>query len=309
MKNISLLPLKLISVNLAKATLCVIICTIIAVSALRAESSSWFVGIGGGYGQTQLSRTYSSSAKTGGLNVNWIPGTWRNQSDVHSKSWGFAFDWIVGYKHFLNDYLGLRYYANIGAQLYKDATFSNDKIAIGIVDYSANADLLVNFYDTINLSVGIYGGFGVGGAHFDSAEIKRYERYWGGAKDSTQYTQEEFKGVGEVSRNFFSATINAGVRASFYQQLRGIGQVVCKPNSDGRRTCSKPTASLEHSLEVGARFAMLPFQITKAPEVMGRFCSADTTGTNPGKYRCAAYRYGYEARLPYKILVRYVLAF
>ena len=214
-KNISLLPIKL-----AKAYLCAIIAT----SALHsAEPSSWYVGVGGGYGLTQISKTYSSSSKTGGLNVNWVQGTWRNQSDVYYKSWDFAFEALIGYKHFLNDYLGLRYYANIGTQLYKDATFTSGKVAIGVIDYTANADLLLNFYTNPRVSVGIFGGFGVGGAYFDSPEIKRYERYWGGAKDSTQYTQSEFVGIGEVSRNHFSASINAGGASEFFSATSWCG--------------------------------------------------------------------------------------
>lgn len=298
-KNISLLPVKL-----AKAYLCAIIAT----SALHsAEPSSWYVGVGGGYGLTQISKTYSSSSKTGGLNVNWVQGTWRNQSDVYYKSWDFAFEALIGYKHFLNDYLGLRYYANIGTQLYKDATFTSGKVAIGVIDYTANADLLLNFYTNPRVSVGIFGGFGVGGAYFDSPEIKRYERYWGGAKDSTQYTQSEFVGIGEVSRNHFSASLNAGARVNFFHQLRGVGQVVCKPSGDGRRTCHQPTMSLEHSLEVGAKFFMIPYRLTKAPELVGRYCTAGNN--NPGQYKCAAYRYGYEVSAPYRFTLRYILAF
>lgn len=296
----------LLPANLAKATLC----AIIAVNVLNAaEPSSWYVGVGGGYGLTQISKTYSSSSKTGGLNIEWMQGTWRNQSDVHSKSWGVAFEALIGYKHFLNDYLGLRYYANIAAQLYKDATFTKDKVAIGVIDYTANADLLLNLYTNPSLSVGIFGGFGVGGAYFDSPEIARYESYWGGAKDSTNFTQSEFVGIGEVSRNHFSASINAGARINFYQQLRGVGRVVCKPSGDGRRTCHQPTMSLEHSIEVGAKFSMLPYKLTKAPELVGSYCSGNANLQNQGKYRCAAYRYGYEVKAPYRFTVRYVLAF
>lgn len=293
----------LLPANLAKAYLCAIIAT----SVLHtAEPSSWYVGVGGGYGLTQISKTYSSSSKTGGLNVTWIE--WWNQRDSHYKSSDFAFEALIGYKHFLNDYLGLRYYANIGAQLYRDNTFSSGKVAIGVVDYTANADLLLNFYTNPRLSVGIFGGFGVGGAYFDSPEIKRYERYWGGAKDSTLYTQSEFNGVGEVFRNHFSASINTGARINFFQQLRGVGQVVCKPSGDGRRTCHQPIMSLEHSLEVSAKFFMIPYRLTKAPEVMGHFCSGGQPA-NQGKYRCAAYRYGYEVSAPYRFTLRYILAF
>ena len=293
--------------NLSFALVKALFVIAIFMGALKAqEPSSWFVGVGGGYGKTQIDRKYSSSAKTDGMNVAWNPGTWNNQTDSRFVSWGFDFEGLVGYKHFLNDYLGFRYYANVGAQFYKDATFSSDKTTIGVIDYALNADLLLNFYDSPAFSVGIFGGFGVGGAYFDSDEIRRYESYYGGAKDSTQFTESQFAGIGEVWRNHFSATLSVGARVNLFQQIRAA-QLVCSEGGDGRRSCRKPTSQLEHSLEVGAKFFMLPFKPTNPAEVVGAICQPNSTA--PGLYKCAHYRYGYEVRVPYRFTLRYIIAF
>lgn len=293
--------------NLSFALVKALFVIAVFVGALKAqEPSSWFVGFGGGYGKTQIDRKYSSSAKTGGMNVAWNPGTWNNQSDSRSSSWGFNFEGLVGYKHFLNDYLGFRYYANIAAQFYKDATFSSDKTKIGVIDYALNADLLLNFYNSPAFSFGIFGGFGVGGAYFDSPEISRYESYYGGAKDSTRFTESQFAGIGEVYRNHFSATLSVGARVNLFQQI-STGQRVCNAGGDGRRSCRMPTSQLEHSLEVGARFFMLPFKPTNPAEVVGAICLPGAT--TPNEYKCANYRYGYEVRVPYRFTLHYIIAF
>lgn len=281
----------------------------ITTSALKAqEPTSWFVGFGGGYGLTKIDTTYSASASgLGGL--GWVAGTWSDLYTLHTKSWGFALEALVGYKHFLNDYIGFRYYANVGAQFYKDATFSSNKTKIGVIDYKLNADLLVNFYNSPAYSIGLFGGFGVGGAYFDSPEIDRYNTYWGGATDSTQYTEAIFDGIGDVYRNHFSASLSAGLRINFLQHIRGAGQVVCSAGGDGRRTCKKPSSLLEHSLEAGAHFFMLSYEPTTPPEVVGRICEHLPGDTLGGKYHCARQRYGYEIKTPYRFTLRYIIAF
>lgn len=276
------------------------------------EPSSWFVGVGGGYGQTKIDKLYSDSAKSGGIGVTWAAGTWIDQVDTHYKSWGLAFEALVGYKHFLNDYIGLRYYANVGGQFYKNIIFSDDKTKLGVLDYAINADLLINFYDSQSFTFGIFGGFGVGGAHFDSPEIGRYENYYGGAKDSTTYTQYEFDGVGEVWRNYVNASLSAGVRINIFQSLRGSGHLMCSRGVDGRRNCRSASQNfLEHSLEVGARFPLLTYKPTTDAEIMGKYCST-AMGDNPnlnGQYLCAHLRHSYEIKTPYRFMVRYIIAF
>lgn len=292
----------------AKSFVKILLFIAISVGALKAqEPTSWFVGVGGGYGQTQIDRTYSKSAQTGGMNLEWI--NWNDQSNRYYKSKGFVFEALVGYKHFLNEYLGFRYYASVSGQLYKDAVFSGDKDKIGVIDYGLNTDLLINFYTNPFLSFGIFGGFSVGGAHFDSPALDDYEKSWGGATDSTRYTESIFDGIGKISKNYFSASLAVGARINFLQHIRSSGQVVCSAGGDGRRTCKKPSSLLEHSLEAGAHFFMLSYEPTTPPEVVGRICEHLPGDTLGGKYHCARQRYGYEIKTPYRFTIRYIIAF
>lgn len=279
-----------------------------SVGTLRAaEPSSWFVGIGGGYDLTKSSLLYSDSAKSGGLGVTWID--WRNRFDAHHMSWGAIAEGLIGYKHFLNDYIGLRYYANVNVQFFSNPIFTSNQIKVGVIDYKLNADLLLNLYTNPRLSVGIFGGFGVGGAHFDSPALDKWERDYGAAKDSTVMTEPIFAGVGDVSRNHFSTSLSVGARINFFQQLRGVGQVVCKPGGDGRRTCHQPTMSLEHSLEFNASFSMLPYKLTADAQVVGRFCIDPNHREILGGYYCSDTMHSYEISTPYKFTLRYILAF
>ena len=290
-----------------KTLLFIGICTI---ASHAKESSGWFVGISGGYGQTNISKLYSDSAKSGGVGVYW-GGTWQDQVDSHFKSNGVAMEAMVGYKHFLNDYIGLRYYANVGAQFYKDAVFSGDKTKIGVLDYTINADLLINFYDSESFSFGVFGGFGVGGAHFDSPEIASYENFYGGAKDSTQYTEAMYAGVGEVWRNFVNASVGAGVRVSFFQRLRQGGQLSCSMSVDGRRNCRDIYTGgfLAHSLEFSAKFPLLTYKLTTPAEVMGRLVGCTPNPNTGDQYICANMRHAYQIKTPYRFTLRYIIAF
>lgn len=273
------------------------------------ESANWLFGVGFGYGATHTNIKYPDSTKSGGLGVDWIKGTWVDQVNGSIKSWGITYEILVGYKHFLNDYIGFRYYVNVGAQHYKDENFSGGKEKIGVVDYTLNADLLLNFYNSPSISFGIFGGFGVGGAYFDSARIDNYEKFYGGTIDSTRFTEPEFAGVGKVAKNHFSASLSIGTRIVFFQQIRSVGQVVCSAGGDGRRSCSMPISSLEHSLEVGAKFPMLTYYATKKGDIMGAYCVNPVNPANAGKYVCANQRPGYEIKNPYKFTLRYIIAF
>ncbi len=272
------------------------------------ESANWIVGVGVGYGATKIDIKYPESTRNqlgfpiGGAQNNWLsynPGV-----NTSATSWGVAYEILVGYKHFVNEWIGFRYYANVGAQHYKDKNFSNDKNTIGVIEYTANADLLINFYDSPDFSFGIFGGFGVGGATFDSPTLNNYESDWGAATDSTQLTEAIYKGIGEVYKHHFSASASVGVRFNFFQQIRGAGQVVCSAGSDGRRSCKKPIASLEHSIEVNAKFPLITYYATKAGDTI-----AVRVPNQLNYLRGIQNRPGYEIKNPYKFTLRYIIAF
>lgn len=287
----------------------VIIAILFCSDASAKESANWFFGIGGGYGRTAIDIKYSEATKNqlgistgGGLNqwLSYTPGV-----DIYSKSWGINYEILLGYKHFVNNYIGFRYYANVGAQNYKDANFSNNKETIGVIEYTANMDLLINFYKGPSFSFGIFGGFGVGGATFDSDLLKEYEKVWGAAIDSTQLTERPmYEGVGTIYRHHFSANVNVGVRINLFQQIRATNSVVCSAGSDGRRGCKRPISSIEHSFEANARFPILTYYATKP----GDLVSIRVPGQQ-NLLRGTMNRPGYEIKNPYKFSVRYIIAF
>ena len=278
-------------------------------SALSAkESANWILGVGVGYGATQIDIKYPESTRNQlGIAIGGGQNTWISYNpgiNASAKSWGINYEILVGYKHFLNEYIGFRYYANVGAQNYKDANFSNDKNTIGVIEYTANADLLINFYDSPDFSFGILGGFGVGGATFDSSALKSYERDWGAATDSTQFNEAMYSGIGTIYKHHFSASVSVGVRFNFFQQIRAAGQVICSAGSDGRRSCKKPIANLEHSIEANAKFPILTYYATKAGDTIA------TRMPNQNNWlRGISNRPGYEIKNPYKFTLRYIIAF
>lgn len=272
------------------------------------ETANWIIGIGGGYGATTISIKYPDSTRNQlGIPVGGGQNTWIAYNagiDSGATSWSFAYEILVGYKHFLNDFIGFRYYANVAAQHYKDKNFSNGKNTIGIIEYTANADLLLNFYNSPDLSVGIFGGFGVGGASFNSPMLDSYEMNFGAAKDSTQFREEMYAGMGKTYRHNFSATLSVGVRASFFQQIRAINQMVCSAGGNGRRSCSKPISMLEHSIEANAKFSMLTYHLTEAGDAV-----ATKMPNQLNLLRGVTARPGYEIKNPYKFTLRYIIAF
>ena len=272
------------------------------------ESANWIIGVGFGYGATNIAIKYPESTRNQlGFAIGGGQNTWTSYNpgiNQSAKSWGFAYEVIVGYKHFINDYIGLRYYANVSAQNYKDAHFSSNKNSVGVIEYTANADLLINFYESVNFSFGIFGGFGVGGATFDSPVLDSYKSDWGGNRDSTQFTEAMYSGIGEVYKHHFSASASVGVRINIPQQLRNAGQLVCSAGSDGRRSCKKPVALLEHSLEAVAKFPILTYYATKPGDTV-----ATRTPNQNNWLRSVQHRPGYEIKNPYKFTLRYIIAF
>lgn len=266
------------------------------------------MGAGVGAGATHTDIKYSDSSKNG-LGLNFA--IYNIPPDISAKSWGVAYEILVGYKHFLNDFIGFRYYANVSAQHYKDATFSGNKDKIGIIDYTANADLLMNFYTDSSFSVGIFGGFGVGGATFDNALLEQYERDWGYVKDATRYNESIYAGMGKTNKHHFSASVSVGARINFYQQLRSANLLNCSAGSGGRRSCQKPSNThLEHSIEVVAKFSMLTYYMTKAGEVVPtRLTFKVDKDQTISWFRGVRERPGYTIKNPYRFTVRYIMAF
>lgn len=108
-------------------------------SALVAEESGVFVGVGVGYGGSQI--------KSDGDKTNLK---------------GISYEIIAGYKQFFTQDFGLRYYANFAyADASKKASGGDEKITSNVMDYGVNVDALYNFISG-DTSFGAFLGLGLG---------------------------------------------------------------------------------------------------------------------------------------------------
>ncbi len=101
-----------------------------------AEESGLFIGVGTGYGQSEIK---SNNTKT--------------------KLDGLSFETIVGYKSFLTPAFGMRYYINFA---YSNAEQKNDLKPKIIMNYGLNADMLYNVVASESVNLGAFVGVGVG---------------------------------------------------------------------------------------------------------------------------------------------------
>ena len=155
-----------------------------------AEESGGFVGIGIGYGdakmiftELEINETYKASAN------------------------GASYEFVAGYKQFFNEYLGLRYYANVDLT---HATFNNaniletrNKFNTILVNYGVNVDFLGNFVVTEIADFGGFIGLGIGSNTWSGKDIKdlKNELVDGGDK-------VEFKNTS------FDVALNVGLRTN-----------------------------------------------------------------------------------------------
>ena len=265
------------------------------------EPTNWIFGFGIGAGKSQIEQKFSDSA-----NVNWgnifTMGNYRAGTKV--QDWGVTWEFLAGYKHWLNDWVGFRYYANVGAQHYKDDIFTAGKVKAGIIEYTANADLLLNFYNSELFTFGILGGFGIGGAYFDSPALETYERMYGPSADNPTWFADRasYGDMGKTKKHHLSASLSVGARFNIFQKIRNVAARTCNTGEDGRRTCRVPISFIEHSIEFNTKFNMLTYYPTKYGELLG-------VVDNTNQYNGSTGRPGYEVKNPYKFTLRYIVAF
>ena len=264
------------------------------------------MGLGGGL--SQLDRKYSDSSRNR-IGLDW--SQWNiTPSDNTIKDWGFAWEVLAGYKHWLNNWVGFRYYVNASGQHYKDDIFTAGKSQVGVIQYTANADLLLNFYNSEIFTLGIFGGFGVGGAYFDSPALNTYKQIW--SQENPMFSNERYKGMGNVYKHHLAAILSAGARFNFFQKVRAInGKRVCNRGAMGRTACRAPIAYLEHSIEFAAKISMMTYRVTDHADMVGVYAT-NTANPNPGGYRgyiSVDARPGYEVKNPYQFTLRYLIAF
>ena len=144
-----------------------------------AEGSGGFVGIGVGYGdakmvfsESEINETYKASA--------------------NGASYGF----VAGYKQFFNEYLGLRYYANVDLT---HATFNSvniietrNKFNTILVNYGVNVDFLGNFVVTEIADFGGFVGVGIGGNTWSGKDIKDFKNTLVADGDKVEFKDTSF---------------------------------------------------------------------------------------------------------------------
>lgn len=130
----------------------------LAIIANAQEANGVFIGFETGAGETQI-----NMKGTDLRGVEWDDKT----SGVIGVYGG-----KIGYKHFFNDYFGLRGYASLDYAIlnlkYKNA-IANTNAHFSTFTYAANIDALVNFYETQGYSLGAFAGVGLGGQNYSSS--------------------------------------------------------------------------------------------------------------------------------------------
>lgn len=152
------------------------------------------------------------------------------------KGDGFNAEFIVGYKQFFIQNIGLRYYLNVdytpGINFKSDSgeqlktSINNSSISqqhkqelmdaiksnkADIFNAGLNVDLLFNFIVANNLDVGLYGGGQIGFNTLSGSLAKNvYDLYDDIVNNSTNYNAK-------VASIYFTASINFGLRVSFFK--------------------------------------------------------------------------------------------
>lgn len=283
----------------------IILAMLTSVSVYAKEPTNWFFGAGIGAGLSQIDKVYPESANNQ-IGVKW--GNWTSQYSSTVKDTGVAWEVLLGYKHFINNWIGFRYYANVGVQHYKDEVFTAGKVKAGVVEYTGNLDVLINFYTAERWSIGILGGASVGGAYFDSPAMKTYQALWTDTVPQPVPSADNsiYKGQGKVYKHHFNAALSVGVRGSYFQKIRDVGNRTCNSNSS-RVRCRVPVSYLEHSFEVIAKFPLMQYNVTDPGDVITGY--TPNTGVDYGTFVGIYQRPGYVVKNPYKVTVRYIFAF
>lgn len=252
------------------------------------------IGAGVGTGQTRIDIEHSQVMRHpihgGETTAKKDQPMWDARYNTSSASWALAWEFLLGYKHFVNDWAGFRYYANVGVQHYKPT--GSNKERFGLIDYSLNADLLIDFYESEKWAFGVFGGVGFGGSSFHSDAINYY-------LDTYNANEQIPIGASDIKRHFFNINASAGVRVVIFQRtaIRGGVRTCDSYATDKKRTCTSPVRFVGHAFEAVAKFPVLEYNATDF-DVM--------TSTDNKAF---VSRPGYKIKNPYRFLFRYIVEF
>lgn len=168
-------------------------------SALFAETSGVFLGAEIGYGAGK----FENKITTNGANQN-----------ANYDGGGIKYGVVVGYKQFFTQYLGLRYYANLGithAKLESNSVATGygwkDRVYGTLVNYGANVDFLVNFVSNESLDFGAFLGLGIGGNTWTGRDLDDHEDYLNGIA-------QQLGTSASLTRTGFDLSLNVGLRTN-----------------------------------------------------------------------------------------------
>ncbi len=274
------------------------IALLLSSSLFAKEPENIIIGAGVGAGQINLSVEHAQIMRHpilgGPMTATPNQPLWAARYDSNESSWATAWEFLVGYKHFINDFVGLRYYANVGIQHYKSVDNNGKKTQpIGLIDYTLNADLLLDFYESEKVAFGIFGGVGFGGTSFVANSVNYYLDMYN--------TNEGIPiGASDITKHFVNINASVGVRIVFFQKRSIAGGIrMCDSFSQDRRSCSTPSSYMGHSIELSAKFPVVEYNATDS-DVM-----ASTTGANA----FFVSRPGYKIKNPYRFTIRYIVEF
>ena len=264
---------------------------------LAKEPTNIMIGVGIGAGYSKLDIVHSHAAKFPLQNPDPqrpLAPLWAPQRDLSTSSWAIAWEFLVGYKHFINDYVGFRYYGNVGIQHYVAKSLGDKKQNIGMIDYTLNADLLMDFWESEFFAFGAFGGLGFGGTSFDKKAITRYMAVYD--RDSGQPI-----GLANINKHFFNVNASIGLRFTIFQKYRRTSARVCDEFINSKRICRVPIYYIGHGIEVSAKFPLMDYRATPLPDII----RINGVGAN-GVY---VSRPEYVVKNPYRITIRYIIDF
>ncbi len=173
------------------------VAVLLSTSALFAEVSGAFLGLGVGYGNIKLQDKFGDPDNIGG-------GSYKQTEKANGVSYGF----VVGYKQFFTDYLGLRYYANLDlthgkfkSENPEDGTTNSHNTTF--INYGVNVDFLGNFVSNESLDFGGFIGLGIGGNTIKDKYL-----------DDIKKAYEEAGMTSKLKTTDFDIALNVGLRAN-----------------------------------------------------------------------------------------------
>ena len=176
-----------------------------------AEESGGFVGVelGGGGANMELKVNYLDA------DIN----TELSQKDKLLNGGGINYGFTAGYKQFFNEYLGLRYYANLNVShtILEPTTYmkevSYDTITktqyATMLNYGVNVDFLGNFVVTDIVDFGGFVGVGLGGDSWFGSVFDDYLKSWQ-LDDSISAETNSWK----LKKTSFNVWLNIGLRTN-----------------------------------------------------------------------------------------------